>query len=90
MTINDGQRKKIVLSLLFFYSLALSQSALQSEELLDAGECNRPDTALWYPELLETGDATAQGPASLPGISSAIPAFWPMSTYFLSVVPEDF
>lgn len=42
MTIKNGQRKKIVLFLLLFYSLALSQSALQPEKLLCAEECKSP------------------------------------------------
>jgi len=89
ITIKNGQRKKI-LFLLLLYSLAVPQSALQLEELQCAGECHRPSIAVDCPELVETEITIAQGPAAFSGICSVIPAFWPISTYFLFVGPTLF
>lgn len=61
MAIKNGQRKKFVLLLLFFYSFALSQSALQYEKLLHVDVCNRFHKAVECPELWENGKATAWG-----------------------------
>lgn len=89
MAIKNGQRKNVILFLRFFYSLVPSQPALQLEVLLGAGECNRSSTAVWYPQFLDNGKATAQVPPALSGISSAVPAFWPISTYFLYLLLDD-
>lgn len=61
MTIKNGQRKKFVLLLLFFCSLALSQSALQCEKLLYVDVYNRFHRAVDYPELWENWESHRRG-----------------------------
>lgn len=61
MTIKNGQRKKFVLLLLFFYSLALSQSALQYEKLLHVDVYSRFHKGVDYPEVWENWKSHSLG-----------------------------
>lgn len=67
MAIKNGQRKKFVLLLLFFYSFALSQSALQYEKLLHVDVCNRFHKAVECPELWENWESHSPGDLLLIG-----------------------